>query len=404
MDKTQHYETNLRTVIEECGYTFKEVAEETGISPSALFLYARGERAIPHDSRYKIAHVLGCSPLDIMSKKRPRQEAGQSVVAADALARREADRIDQQYGALLLPGHEFGGDELLTVDHNGIMVLYELYMSGHPHRVEALLPLYAMQTAAMCDAGGMLLLPAARLASLAQQLVCELATDREDFDVAQISGQRAFDYAQLARDPNLEVAALIKQGSLGFHRHDGRLARRAYDQAIALASDERVTPLLRGRAYAGAAEVYAMRGEKQDALRAMSLAYDQFPAQPEQDPAYPYLYASRYSLHVYGACQTQLFLSCPEEAQKALELLEREGNTDAAEEPITRLDLLYYQAEIQVQQADQEAVLATLTEAAQLALQLGSTLYFRKLAAIYQDVHAHWPHDKAVRLIGKIFL
>jgi hypothetical protein len=277
-------------------------------------------------------------------------------------------------------------------------------MSGHPHHVEALLPLYAIQTAALCEAGSALLLPAARLASLAQQLVCELATDREDFGVAQISGQRAYDYAQLARDTNLEVAALIKQGCLGFHRRDGRLARSAYDQAIALAHDEHVTPLLRGRAYAGAAEVYAMCGEEQDALRAMGLAYDHFPARPEQDPAYPYLYASRYSLHVFGACQTQLFLGYPNDAQKALEALEREGNTDATEEPITRLDLLYYQGEIQAQQAEQEAVLATLTEATQLAQHLGSTLYFRKLATIYQVVRARWPHDKAVRSIGEIFL
>jgi hypothetical protein len=284
------------------------------------------------------------------------------------------------------------------------MALYKLYMSGHPHHVEALLPLYATQTAALCEAGGALLLPAARLASLAQQLICELATDREDFGVGQISGQRAFDYAQLACDPNLEVAALIKQGSLGFHRRDGRVARHAYDQAIMLAHDKRVTPLLRGRAYAGAAEVYAMRGEEQDALRVMGLAYDLFPVQPEQDSAYPYLYASRYSLHVFGACQTHLFLSHPKDAQKALEALEREENTDATKEPITRLDLLYYQAEIQVQQAEQEAVLATLTEAAQLALHLGSMLYFRKLATIYHAVRARWPHDKAVRSLCEIFL
>ncbi len=277
-------------------------------------------------------------------------------------------------------------------------------MSGHPHHVEALLPLYATQTAALCEAGSAFLLPAARLVSLAQQLICELATDHEDFGVALTAGQRAYDYAQLARDPNLEVAALIKQGSLGFHRRDSRLARCAYDQAIALVHDERVTPLLRGRAYAGAAEVYAMRGEEQDALRAMGFAYDHFPTQPEQDPAYPYLYASRYSLHVFGTCQTQLFLGYPKEAQKALETLEHEGNTDVTEEPITRLDLLYYQIEIQVQQAEQEAALATLTEAAQLAQHLGSTLYFRKLAAIYQAMRARWPHDKAVRSIGEIFL
>jgi transcriptional regulator with XRE-family HTH domain len=48
MIKAQQYETNLRELIEENGYTFKEVSEETGFSLSALFIYARGERSIPH--------------------------------------------------------------------------------------------------------------------------------------------------------------------------------------------------------------------------------------------------------------------------------------------------------------------------------------------------------------------
>ena len=69
MIKVQQYETNLRELIEENGYTFKEVSEETGISLSALFIYARGERPIPHDSRKKIAHVIGCSEVDIVSKR-----------------------------------------------------------------------------------------------------------------------------------------------------------------------------------------------------------------------------------------------------------------------------------------------------------------------------------------------
>jgi hypothetical protein len=47
MEKTQQYQTNLRELIEENGYTFKEISEETGISLSALFIYARGERPIP---------------------------------------------------------------------------------------------------------------------------------------------------------------------------------------------------------------------------------------------------------------------------------------------------------------------------------------------------------------------
>src|SRR5947209_14390171 len=72
MVKAHHYETNLRELIEENGYTFKEISEETGISLSSLFIYARGERSIPHENRYKIARAIGCSVTDIVSKKPPQ--------------------------------------------------------------------------------------------------------------------------------------------------------------------------------------------------------------------------------------------------------------------------------------------------------------------------------------------
>ena len=81
MIKVQQYATNLREQIEGNGYTFKEVSEETGISLSALFIYARGERSIPHESRYKIARVIGCSVTDIISKKQPQQEPRKKIVA-----------------------------------------------------------------------------------------------------------------------------------------------------------------------------------------------------------------------------------------------------------------------------------------------------------------------------------
>jgi hypothetical protein len=67
--KPQRYQSNLRELIKDNGYTFKEVSEETDISLSALFIYARGERPIPHTSRDEIARVIGCKAQDIVSKR-----------------------------------------------------------------------------------------------------------------------------------------------------------------------------------------------------------------------------------------------------------------------------------------------------------------------------------------------
>lgn len=67
--KSQPYQSNLRELIKDNGYTFKEISEETAISLSALFIYARGQRPIPHQSRSEIARVIGCQAQDIVSKR-----------------------------------------------------------------------------------------------------------------------------------------------------------------------------------------------------------------------------------------------------------------------------------------------------------------------------------------------
>ncbi len=296
-------------------------------------------------------------------------------------------------------------EDLLRVYREGIIALYDLYLGGKPAHVEALLPLYAQQTASLVTPGSVLTQPAARVASLTQQLICELGMDRQDYGTALRAGQQALRYAEIADDRDLQVASLIKLGSLGYHRRDGMLARRSYEHAIALGNQDpaRVTPLLRARCYSGVAQVYAMCDMPQEAYRAMGKAYESYPMQPEQDPAYPYLRASRFSLYVYGDCQARLFLGQPNEAAAALEALKREGNRDAAEEPITYLDLLSNYAEIQRQLDDLDAVTATLTEAAQLSRQLGSRLYFTKLAGTFHELRKKWSHESLVTSLDEVF-
>lgn len=59
MAESQQYETNLRELIEENGYTFKEISDETGISLNALFIYAlAGTRGNINFLRGKIATAV----------------------------------------------------------------------------------------------------------------------------------------------------------------------------------------------------------------------------------------------------------------------------------------------------------------------------------------------------------
>lgn len=314
--------------------------------------------------------------------------------------------------SVVLPADHLWADDLLMVYTQGIAACWDLYFGGSPHQVEAILPLYMRQTQQLAGQPSLLQNAAARLASLTQQLACELFTDREDFGAAEATGKAAFLYAQSANDANLQVASLIHLASLGFHRavaakgtiHERKqslAALRSFEHAVSLLGDQ-VTPLLRGRTYAGIAEVYAMRGQLQEAMTAMGLAYAHFPDKPEEDAAYPYLRASRYSLYVFGDAQSRLFLGQPKEANAALITMERETN-DPAFEPITKLDMLYYQGEIQRQEGNLESTCTILTEAAQLARSLGSLLYFDKLMQSYHDVQTQWPKETTVLALEDVF-
>jgi transcriptional regulator with XRE-family HTH domain len=292
-------------------------------------------------------------------------------------------------------------DELLTIYAHGIAACQDLYFNGNPYQVEAILPLYRHQTMQIARQPSPLQQSAARIASLAQLLTCELATDREDFGSAKQAGEQAFQLAQLAGDLNLQVAALINLANLSFHRKITTIALQTYQHAVSL-FNETVTPLLKGRTYAGIAEVYAMQNQLQEAMLAMGLAYEYYPIKPEADPAYPYLRATRYSLYVFGDAQSRLFLKQPKEAEKALITMQRETN-DPQIEPITKLDLLYYQANVCIQQGDLETSNAIMVEAATLAKNLGSRLYFNKLATSYSELQREWPGEHLVAALEEIF-
>lgn len=304
--------------------------------------------------------------------------------------------------AVLPPVEKLYADDLLIAYDRGIAACRNMFFDGNPQHVESILPLYCHQTTLLTRESSALRQPAARLASHAMRLAAELATDREDFGSAEKAGKEAFFYARLADDANLQVAALIILGNLAFHRKLSTAALATYQQAVALLDDNKVTPLLQGRAYVGLAEIYAMRGQLQDAMKAMGLAYERFPVVPEDDPAYPYTRVSRYALYVFGDVQSRLFLGQPKEADKALAVMQRE-NKDPENEPITHLDMLYYQSDIQAQQGDLESSNAVLTEAALLAKELGSKLYFNKLATTYHDLRLRLPREPRVIAMEEVF-
>jgi transcriptional regulator with XRE-family HTH domain len=364
------------------GWSQEEAAAHVEVTKNTYLLWEQG-RATPYPVHIrKICETFGKSAEDL-----------------DLIGSQEA-WMKQDIASIQVPW----SDEPLALYARGIAACQDLYFGGNPYQVESILPLYMARTAHLAQQSSSLQQSAATLASHAQRLACELATDREDFGMAQQTGQQAFLYAQLANDANLQVAALISVANIGFHRKLSIAALQAYKHAVALLDDKKaqVTPLLKGRVYAGLAEVQAMRQDLTEAMRALGLAYDYYPEKPEEDPAYSYTRASRYALYVFGDVQSRLFLEQPKEANQALQVMQRENN-DPEIEPITKLDMLYYQADIQVAARDLTQSAAILTEAAMLAKDLGSRLYFNKLAGSYHELQTRWPRENEVKALEEVF-
>lgn len=427
VENTVKFPNDLRKLIKQAGFTVQEVAQETGIPLRTLFDYCKGSVSIPKKKREKLALIIGCSEYDLEPLSSIKQDSVEvqgftdssafeplTVQSSEGSSTSIVNEIPQALSRRSVLGLGVGAvaeitgdlvnmwaDDLLSIYARGIAACQDLYFGGNPHHVEALLPLYCSQTALLAQRPSPLQKSAARLASQAQQLACEVFTDREDFGSAEQAGRQAFLYGELANDLNLQVASLILLANLSFHRKLSTAALWAYERAVSLLN-EHVTPLLKGRTYAGIAEVYAMRGQFQESMRAMGQAYEHYPMKPEDDPAYPYLRASRYALYVFGDAQSRLFLEQPKEAEKALIAMQKETN-DPQVEPVTKLDLLYYQAETQIQRKELEASGAVLTEAGLLAKELGSRLYFNKLAVSYHNLRVQWPQEPLVVALEEVF-
>jgi transcriptional regulator with XRE-family HTH domain len=385
-------------------WTQAEAAKKIGVDNITLYRWETGKATPRGYNLRQLCDVYELKPSDINEMR--ESSSSDTVDLNTALLVEDAAKISTLPLTFTSAGpmSKFDGlwaDDLLAIYARGIAACQDLYCGGNPHQVEAILPLYCNQTTLLAQQPSPLQQSAADLASQAQLLACELLTDREDFGAAQQAGQKAFQYGQIAGDTNLQVAALINLANLGFHRKLSTAALQTYQHAISLLH-ENVTPLLQGRTYAGITEVYAMRGQLEEAMQAMGSAYEHYPLRPEDDPAYSYLRASRYSLYVFGDAQSRLFLGQPQEADQALITMQRENN-DPAIEPITNLDMLYYQAEVQIQQGELEKSSMILLKASMLARNLGSRLYFNKLAVSYHQLQKQWSKEPVVIALEDAF-
>jgi tetratricopeptide (TPR) repeat protein len=245
MIKVWQYETNLRELIEGNGYTFKEVSEETGISLSALFIYARGERSIPHESRYKIARVIGCSVADVISKKQPQREVSQKIVADDFLSELEDDLMDR-WNLYHTAGARYA---YLGLDAK----LQEL------DRLAQIVEGTRWSTQVLT------------LLAMEYQLQSCVLRDMMNYRQSHIAYQKAFDVARALEDQELMVSALAREGVTLIQQEKPQEAVIYLTGALNIL-DGYDSSVLRGYALQGLSEAYAKANRTDESWKSVEQA------------------------------------------------------------------------------------------------------------------------------------
>jgi transcriptional regulator with XRE-family HTH domain len=337
---------------------------------------------------------------------RRNEDMAASTLANKRISRRSAITLLSSLPVALLGisvdsnRQSFFGAELASLCAMGIAACWEIYFTGDLEHVSRILPTYRAYLSSLAQQPSPQQKYASSLASQAYQLACELATDQEDFGAAQGAAKWALFYAQQAEDVQAQVASLIRHANLYFHRKHFIYASKIYQQTLPLLKD--ATPLLRGRVYAGLAEVCAMCNQQQQALSYTGLAHEHYPLQPEQDPAYPYTRFGRYDLYVFADGQTQLSLNQPKKAWESLVYVEK-NILGPQSEPLAYVDLAYYQAATSVMLGDLEASISHIQNAVTLAKTFNSRLYYNKILNTYHDMHGKWGKERQFSKLEELF-
>ena len=240
---------------------------------------------------------------------------------------------------------------------------------------------------------------AAALTSQGYLLAAILAGHRDDLQERQTHCEHALSYGEVAKDRNLQVAAL-RQLALTFDYKDRpRKALQTYEQSLPLLGD--VSSLLRARMYAGLAGSYAQFEQEQEAVRCIRLAYESFPGQPEADPTFLYADCGYFTLVLWEGLM-HLELNQPKKAEQIFAHIDGLHPQIKVPERV-RIEFINYQAETFVALRDMDRSSAYLEAAVKASLALGSERRYTQAAEVFQKMCLVWPHEAQVKTLRELF-
>ena len=288
-------------------------------------------------------------------------------------------------------------EEILALSRVNIPLCWKLYFEGGLTELEQVLPGYLVQLAALAQSTSRYSQQAAGLASQGHQLAYLLALQSQDFGTALKHTRDAAHYGEQAADVNLQVTAMVRQAYIYFCLK--RSAQRLHTYEDALHSSNTCSPLIQGYVYAGLAEAYANRNEKDAALKMLQRAYDIFPERPEDDLHFAYTHFRWLTLHnLEGLVYLHLG-----QAQQAWSSFSKVDQAVAQAIVPQRVEVTVYQAATALRLGELEQSCHLLTIAAEAAVKLGSHLRYQEASRVYDQMQERWPREQEVKTLQELF-
>ncbi len=288
-------------------------------------------------------------------------------------------------------------EEVMAVSKVNIPLCWKLYFEGGFTELAHVLPGYLTQLCALAQNASRYSRQAASLASQLHQLAYLLSLQSQDFGTALKHTHDAACYGLQAEDVNLRVTAMVREAYIYFCLKRSAQRLHTYEEALRYSSG--CSPLIQGYLYAGLAEAYANRKDKDAALSMLRRAHDIFPERPEDDLHFAYTHFRWLTLYNLEGL-VNLHLEQVREAWSSF------GKVDQALVHATvphRVEVTVYQAATALQMGELEQSCCLLTTAVNAAVKLGSQLRYQEASRVYDQMQERWPHEQQVRTLQELF-
>ncbi len=353
-----------------------------------------------HDVLAFIWQSHGCSILELQTQVAKVMENLETTANTPLESRRNALRflagLPVAVAALVFTGSDSAFmpvSEVLPLYVTGVPACWKLFYGGEWQKAREVLPSYISQLTAIVQTSSQERKLAASLLSQSHQLASIISLEDGNFGTSLVHSKQALTFGELAEDPNLQAAALMRHSDILFWRDLPTV--EINQQAIQFA--DQISPLLKSRLYSDWGACLADIDQKQESLRYLGMAQEAYPDDFAYDPGFAYTHTTRYVLYL-NETLAHLRLGSP---QDAFSSISKASAYVPEAVSARRLELVKYSALASVATNDMEQALAHFDNMANLASQHSSMYWYGELAHLYKHLQKQWPAEARVRQLAR---